>query len=496
MDEVKTQDLQLTEEQLNAAAEKQQRRFLRPGEIAAFVLNAFGQKNLASYIDNWKQFFMMNFWGISGTAFGTINLVTSIWDALDDPLSGIIIDRTRTRWGRLRPFFVLPMPLWIMTTLSFFIVPWFIPASGRFVYALVMSILHSIGFSYYGAWNILLYNLTPNTSERDTLIATQKFAELIGVWIPSMVPVVLDFLPKLITVKQQTLYTGFAVFFVIFAALFSLIAFFRTKERVPMATSDQMKETSVFKSFLAIAKNRPFLVLLLSGFFSGVKGIGGASESFFWLNNTGRLTNGTIAGLFTGIPNYIITPTTPKLIRRFGARNVAVAAGIFGGVMYTVMFLIGYKPFGNSIANLVYLTIMLTICGLPNCVMGVCNPVLTGDVYDYLEWKIGVRNEGLVNAVNGYITKLSSSVIGLLQGLVFDLIRYQPLRDLAGNLIPQTDEKMLLGIFAVFALAPAVARFGYGVSMLLFNVHGKFRDQMLADLAQRRAQNTTHLESK
>jgi Na+/melibiose symporter-like transporter len=74
------------------------------------------------------QYFMMNFLRLSGTAFGTASLITSIWDALDDPISGIIIDRTRTRWGRLRPFMIIPMPLWIMTTLMFFTVPWFLSA--------------------------------------------------------------------------------------------------------------------------------------------------------------------------------------------------------------------------------------------------------------------------------------------------------------------------------------------------------------------------------
>lgn len=109
-------------------------------------------------------------------------------------------------------------------------------------------------------------------------------------------------------------------------------------------------------------------------------------------------------------------------------------------------------------------------------------------MFDYLEWKIGVRNEGLVRAVSGYIIKLSTSVIGLLSGLVFDLIKYVPLKDAAGNLIPHTNPDILLGIFAVFALAPAVARFGYGLSILLFNVHGKFRDRMLEDLAERRVE--------
>ena len=479
------------------ATEQQNKRYLRPREIAAYVLNTTAHRSMASFVDNSKQFFLMNFWGITGAQFGTISFFTSIWDALDDPLSGAILDRARTRWGRLRPFLLAPIPLWAITTIAFFVIPWFIPQNYRLAWALGVNILNSIGLSYAnGSKDILLYNMTPNSAERTSLITTQKFVELVAVWIPSFIPIAFDFLPKVAGVRQQSIYGGFAVFFVIVAIAASLFAFFRIRERVPLSSRETASEVSLFQSLKNIALNRPLLALLLSTFFQDIKGIGGASESFFWLNNTGRLTNGTIAGLFTGIPNYFLTPIAPKLIRRFDARNVAIYAGIFGGAMYLTMFLIGYKPFGSMTANLIYLTAILTICGLPNTIMGVCYPVLLGDVYDYLEWKSGVRSEGLVTAVSGYITKLSKSFIGLMQGMLLAMIHYTPLKDSLGNLVPQTDAKMLLGIFAIFALAPSVARFGYGFSMILFNVHGGFRDKMLNELAERRAAQLAEMTRK
>jgi len=376
----------------------------------------------------------------------------------------------------------------IITTMMFFTVPWFLSPSQRVLYAIVASIINSIGWSYYGAWGLLLYNLTPNIAERDRLIATQKFVELLGVWLPSLVSVFVDFLPRISNAGQQNIYTGFAVFFMIILAVTSIFGFFNMRERVPLASKEELKDVSLLESVKIVVKNRPLFVLLLSEFFAGFKGtVGGASESFFWLNCTGRLTNGTLSGLFTGLPNYIITPLTPKLIRRFGARNTAVGAGLFGGVAYFTFFLIGYAPTRNNIINLAWIIFALTICGLPNCVMNVCTPVLKGDMYDYLEWKSGIRSEGLVNAVSGYFTKLSTSVQGYLSGVIFDIINYVPAKDSLGNLVPLTDKNVLLGIFAVFALAPALARFGYGVSLLLFNVHGDFKVKMLEDLAVRRA---------
>jgi Na+/melibiose symporter-like transporter len=107
-------------------------------------------------------------------------------------------------------------------------------------------------------------------------------------------------------------------------------------------------------------------------------------------------------------------------------------------------------------------------------------------MYDYLEWQTGIRNEGIVNAVMSYVNKLSSSVHALLSGVVFDWIKFTPQKDVFGNVIPHPDPKVLKGIWGVFCLAPAVARYGYGLALLLFSVHGKKKERMLAELAEHR----------
>lgn len=78
-------------------ASEQNRRYIRPSELVAFLLTTFGQKNLDQFVNAYRQFFMISFLGISGRANGLIVFIESIYDAVDDSLSGLIIDRTRTR---------------------------------------------------------------------------------------------------------------------------------------------------------------------------------------------------------------------------------------------------------------------------------------------------------------------------------------------------------------------------------------------------------------
>ena len=276
------------------------------------------------------------------------------------------------------------------------------------------------------------------------------------------------------------------MFFVIVAVLGAVYGFFTMRERVTIASKEEMHENGFFKSAKSILTCRPLAVLLLSNFFGGIKGVGGASEDFFWLNCTGRLSNRLLCSLFTGLPNYVITPAVPSLVRKLGLRTTAVSAGLFSGIAYTVLYFIGYKPTGNYWLDFAIITVGLTVCGLPNHVMGVCDPLLKGDMFDYLEWKNGIRNEGIVNAVSGYVNKLSSSIHALLSGVVFDWIKFKPQHDAYGNIVPHTDPKVLKGIWGIFCLAPAVARFGYGLSLLLFNVHGKTKERMLIELEEHR----------
>ena len=234
------------------------------------------------------------------------------------------------------------------------------------------------------------------------------------------------------------------------------------------------------------------LVLQLNYFLNGFKGIGASNEKFFWMHNAGALSYSSIASIFTGMPSFIITPLVPKMIRKFGARNLGIYAGLFGGAAYTLMWIIGYKPFGewdsggSIVANLVYMTIMLTICGLPNSVINVVGTILQGDVYDYGEWKYGVRNEALIATVSGYFQKAANAINGLLSGVVISLIGYTAHKDVFGNVVRETDSGILRGFWFIFCVMPALARTLYGVSLIFFNVHGKFKEQMLKDLEERR----------
>ena len=94
---------------------------------------------------------MIQFLKLNTTAYANINLIATIYDAVDDTLSGLIIDRTRTRFGRIRPYLVLPLPLLVLGGVMMFTAPQ-LSSSARVIWSAVAILVYGLGMSYFNAW--------------------------------------------------------------------------------------------------------------------------------------------------------------------------------------------------------------------------------------------------------------------------------------------------------------------------------------------------------
>lgn len=472
------------------------KRYLRPKEIFAYVMANFGHKALNQFMTTNQDFFLINIMRVAPGHLAFVNTFAAAYDAIDDTVSGLVIDRTRTRWGRVKPFFILPLPLWIIGGMMLFSKPEIEAESmGLAIYVLAATIIYGLGMSYFNAWNLMFYNITPNNRERNSLLTTTKFVELFAVWIPSLLPLFLDFMPKLTGMSTGGVYIGFSYFMFAFAAFFAVYAFFNMRERFPLQSREEMKKVSVLTSLKHIFTNRPLLAIILADFFNNFKAVGGSTEQYFWLNNTGKFSYQTICGLFTGIPNYVMIPVASKMVKRFGARSTAIFAGLLGLGAYGLLFIAGFPKgavmkgdFGDHVViNLITVIVLLTIAGLPNKIIQICNPVLTAEALDYMEWKNGSRNEALVTTVQGYFAKVAITATKWLSSMVLVWMNYEPQYDAENNLIANTEDHVQRGIWIVFCILPALARGLYGLSFILYPIHGQMQQKMIVELADKRA---------
>ena len=480
-------EIVLTQEEIERQKRQQEKEYLGPREMAAYIISGIGDKNWETFNGNNEFFYTTTFQHVSPVTLSFAQIFCTFADTFDNAISGPILDRTRTRWGRVRPYLILTLPFWLFSAAMPYLLPDGLSQVALFFWFLAIRYVGSIAGSFYNpAYKAVLYNLTPNHNERNKLIAADTYVDLFGVWLPSLFPFFVDYLPR--TIPTRNIYLVGAIIFIALVVVFRVYGFFSLRERVPLASRDEMKSTSVWKSVKQVASCRPMWVLMIKGFFGMGKAAGQNVSNYFWLNCTGKLSNAAISGIFTGLPSYFVLPFATKLTKKIGLRNLSVLSYAYCGLVYFIMYLVGYKPTDNTIVNLVIIVIFLTLAGAMNSVQRYCGTALDGDMYDYVEWKTGIRNEGMMSAAMGYVTLITNAVSTAVIGFVIEAIKYEPLINSHGVVIPHTDPDMLQAIWTVFTLAPAIGRTLKAITLCFFNVNGKVREQMMNDLAVSRAE--------
>ncbi len=221
----------------------------REGQLSIAEKVGYGLGDTASNL-YWKifEFFLMYFYtdvfGISAKSAGTMMLVTRIWDAINDPFVGYIADRTKTAWGRFRPYLIwFCVPFAITGTLTFYTPD--LGPTGKLIYAyvtytLVMMVYTAINIPY----SALMGVISPSSLER-TSVSTYRFVlafvggiivqyftlELVGIYGGTEMAIV-DGVEKQVVINEQAGFFWTMATFSVAAVILFLITFATTKERV------------------------------------------------------------------------------------------------------------------------------------------------------------------------------------------------------------------------------------------------------------------------
>ncbi len=248
-------------------------------------------------------FFYTDVFGISAAAAGTMFLVARLWDTVNDPIMGMLGDRTKTRWGKFRPYLLfVAIPFAIIGILTF-TTPDLSP-EGKLVYA---YITYTLMMMVYTAINVpyasLLGVITSNTEERTSLAS---FRFIGGFSAGLMVTATANYLVEYFSATNDTAaaYQKTVAIYAILSAIFFLLTFAGTKERL----NTLEVESSSFREDLGdLLKNRPWFIMLFAAIavlvFNSLRGsailyyfkyyVGDQNVLFF-----GEVTQGTLASVF------------------------------------------------------------------------------------------------------------------------------------------------------------------------------------------------------
>lgn len=349
---------------------------------------------------------------LAGTAF----LISKIYDAITDPFEGVLTDRTRTRFGRRRPYLLAGIGL---VFLSFFLMwrPSTLAAeSGRFAYVILTYLFFSTVVSIVmTSYNALASELTLDYHERTSVSSIRIFFSTVSSILAAVLPLEIVKLAP----DAQTGYTWMGLVFGVFFALPFLATFFATRERVEF--QKPVEPFSLYQTFLAPFKVKTFVIVLLMYILAFVAMDAVSSIVIYFMKY--YLGRGDEANYVSGallVSQVAWLPLYVKLSRRTSKRTGYLA----GAAIWIATMLFSFLITPDAPGWYVYVFAVMVGMGTGGIVVMIY--AMFPDIPDVDELQTGRRREGTYSSIITFSRKASSAIALFLISNTLALAGYQP----------------------------------------------------------------------
>jgi sugar (glycoside-pentoside-hexuronide) transporter len=484
----------------------QSKTYVPKKEWLAYCVGALGQGMVYGIMSSYISDFYLNVLKLTPIFVLLLMLLARIWDAINDPIMGYIVDHSNPKRGKMKTYLLYtPIPVAILTFFLFFAPN--ISDSQKMIYA---------GITYV-AWGMIYTSsdvpfwslpnvLTPNADERGSIISKARTFNGVGSAIPMALFMILGFvLPKFNlsgTELEKTKYTVMVLICSIIGNILFVRVYFKSKERVNIPIPPK-KDKNTPNSLKLIFTCKPLMLTALMGILSAARymfqaGAVHVARYSFYIGKDPATLSGT--ELEQALQSNISTVSTvlagasaigmfgamiavTPLIKKFSYKQIIIASSLLGSASSFAMWFIGYDNFWACVPCLLISTIP---CGTIN----VCAFAMVGDCLDYMELKTGVRLTGMGSAIQSFVTKFGNAIATsaiILMYIVVGLDVSSINASVTANPL-EMDTSIRQGIFSIISLIPAISLLLCIIPMLFYNLTGEYKEKMEADLAKQRAE--------
>lgn len=480
--------------------EKAEVRYVGVKENLAYGLANAGQVfgyNL--FAGSYLSMFFVKVFGIPSGAVATMILVLGIWDTINDPLMGGVIDKTRTRYGKLRPYLlIVPIPLSIMTVLF-----WCGPILMQNVSTMALKIVYM--YVSYILWEFfytisdvpfwgMSSAISPSVHDRTRAISTARFISgLIGGLSTTILPVLIDLSENDAigwSLKEVFAFMGIlAALFILF--LFSFAGLF-TKERVIQS----VEQDSVLDGFKYLFKNKPLMLIVIGNVLGTVSSVANVFGNYYYNEVLNFMSLSLIVSLFGTIGGYVAYAILPSIKRKLDNRQIVFMIAIVKAIVGTIAFLVGFKYYDVWYVAIPVLSVQNLILGVFNTMNQIVPTEMIGDTVDYMEWKTGVRSEGISFSVLTFVGKLTSSLSTSIATALLPVIGYMvttvTLADGTTETITEctsaAGQPTQFWLWTFFTIVPNVACLLGVIPYFFYDLRGDKLAQIRSEMKERREQ--------
>lgn len=411
-------------------------------QSVAVITAGFGQNFVLTTVSTFLLVYLLQYAGISTAGMAVVTLiitVAKIADAVLDPVMGSIIDMTRTRWGKLRPYILFSaVPVAVLSGLLFSVPD--VDEPMQLVFFGVCYVLWGIAYTVCDVpfWGLIGSAFVDPTARTRVIGMVRAFGAIaLGLSTLGM-----PWVARALSFGPETTSHGWslAVFITSFLGMgLFLLAFFNTRERTTSAVSTGLKARQLFST---LVQNTPLLMVLLGSVLGFGRFIVQAGGAVFVVIAYGDEGTFTLIGAAIIIGMVISSFATPALLRFIPSRTLIVGSSLAGAALYLGMYFAGF-------ANLAVILVFIFLTGLTLGIFLVVQATMIADSVDDVERRLGVRNDGISFATLTFVSKIMNALAVLVFGLFIVVAGYE-------NGVTVTSE-MQNTIFLSITIVPAIS---------------------------------------
>ena len=431
-----------------------------PKQYLAYGMGNFASQMSWTMVSSYLTIFYTDVFGLAAGAVSVLFLIARIWDGCTDVMMGEIMEHTRSRWGRFRPYITAGAPLLVLFTILTFSVPGF-GNTGKLIYAYVTYI--GLGMVYTVTnvpYTALPAVMTQEPKKINRLFTAQMMGMVIGMIVLNLCT--LPLVNYFDGIKAQG---GYQITATMYAVIALPMFWFCAKQCKEVIKVTKEAQASVKDSLASILTSRDAMCVIIYSLLNmaGMLGRIGVA-TYFYIYVVGNFQMVTIFMMLPMFVGAFIMPFCPKVIEKIGRKKtlyIALGLQVAGCLM---MF------FGTT-DNMVYLVLAHVVYG-GGYIGGPCGSAMMADAIEDIHKRKGVRPDGTAYAVNGLANKVGQAIGSALGIAIIGWFGYVAGQDIT----PHVTQGIQIGVNLMPAVVYAIAF----IPVALFSLEGKKKDEAAA----------------